>query len=436
MPALPPDVPAAAARSPATAAAFAIERARLALQSGAEPDPSLRALFIGALAQLIVGALQPAGGDPAYQALVLKTRDAEVEEHVGLGAQADADRRTVMAVLDAIAHPGKLRHAAPGERREALASLHALAKAHDWPALRAAAGALQAQGLDDDPRLRTSLEALLLQPGLARLERRLMLQSAPAVLHYEALCARSGPAAGTEAGAAKGAAAGRRGDAAEAEVVQALRTFADALERHEAGRHRYRVASRLMVPAGYPGSADKAKSEWDAALLHGADARPGAAAEIALLVEVKASPDAAVSDFRRLIAGLQRLALAKASATYDFRCAEGSSRIDGGSLQQLQPADDALPPQVIYCSTAPADAHVPMLSAASRGVLLTERASLAYAAELQAGGAPDPEALGHVWTELATASRLRAVLHQYDIARIVRDAMLHPQDLLAAIGPC
>jgi hypothetical protein len=436
MPALPHDAAAAAAHGPATAAAFAIEGARLAWRSGTEPGAALRTLFIEALAGLIRIALRPDDGDPAFQALVLRAQQAEVDEHVRLAAQAEADRRGVMAVLDAIAHPGKLRQMAPGARREALASLHRLARDHAWPALRTAAAELlshdlqHSHDLDDTPRLRSSLASLLQQPGLARLERGLALRSAPAVIRYEDLCARSGPAAGTEAGAAKGAAAARRGSTAEAEVVQALHRLAAAIGPRGPGGAGCRVASRLLVPAGFPGPADKAKSEWDAALVHEAGA--GAAADVALLVEVKASSDAAVSDFPRLMAGLQRLAQARSEAAYDFRSDQGSWRIGGASLRQLQPAGDALPPQVIYCSTAPADAHVPMLSAASRGVLLTERASLAFAAALAGGGSPDPDQLGPVWTELGSAARLRAVLHQYDIARIVREAMLHPHDLLAA----
>jgi hypothetical protein len=38
-----------------------------------------------------------------------------------------------------------------------------------------------------------------------------------------------------------------------------------------------------------------------------------------------------------------------------------------------------------------------------------------------------------VWEDLATAPRLRSALHQYDTARAVREAMVHPRDLLAAV---
>jgi len=432
MPALPADAAAASARGPATAIAFALEAARRAMQHGAAPDAALGMLFVRALAALIGAALRPAGGDPAYQALVLRTRDAEVDEHVWLAEQAEADRRTVLAGVDAIAHPGKLRSVAPGPQRDALAELHRLASAGAWAALRAAAAQLIAQP-SADGKLHATLGLLLQQPALARLERGTALHSLPAVARYRSLCALSGPAAGSEAAHAKGTAAAQRGHRAEAGAMQALQRIAETLQRRAPAAARYRVAGNLLVPAGFPGSASKAKNEWDAALLRTADAGADAPAEIALLVEVKASPEAAVSDVARLVAGLQRLAHAQAEASYAFASADGPVRLLGASLRALRPVGEALPPQVIYCCSAPAEPQVPMLSAASRGVLLSERASLAFAAALAAGEAPDPQRLGPVWQELGSAARLRGVLHQYDTARTVREAMLHPDDLLAAL---
>lgn len=433
MPPLPADATEAAARSPATAIAFAMEAARRAMREGASPAAALRALFIRSLAQLIAWALRPDGGDPAFQALVLKAHDPEVDEHVRLADQAQADRRSVLALVDAIAHPGKLRQQAPGAQREALLQLHQLAARSDWPALRAAATALRGSEAPGG-RLQATLDALLQHPALARLERGMALQPRPAVARYRSLCALGGPPAGSEAALAKGAAAAQRGSTAEAGTVQALHRIADALNRRAPGTARYRVASNLLVPAGFPGHASKAKNEWDAALLHGAEGSGSdAPVEIALLVEVKASPDAAVSDCARLVAGLQRLAQAQPGADYLFRSADGPLRLRGTALRALQPDGEALPPQVIYGCTTPAEERPPMLSAASRGVLLTERASLAYAGALAAGATPDPEELGRVWEELRTAARLQAVLHQYDTARRVREAMLHPDDLLAAL---
>jgi hypothetical protein len=74
-----------------------------------------------------------------------------------------------------------------------------------------------------------------------------------------------------------------------------------------------------------------------------------------------------------------------------------------------------------------------VLSAASKSVLLTEPASLAFARRWAAGEAPSHEELSPVWEALAGAPRLRAALHQWETTRAVREAMLHPQDLLAAL---
>jgi hypothetical protein len=73
-----------------------------------------------------------------------------------------------------------------------------------------------------------------------------------------------------------------------------------------------------------------------------------------------------------------------------------------------------------------------MLAAAARAVLLSEPASLAFATALVHGDEPPCERLLPVWEALAHAPRLRSALHQYDTARQVREAMLHPDDIAAA----
>jgi hypothetical protein len=89
---------------------------------------------------------------------------------------------------------------------------------------------------------------------------------------------------------------------------------------------------------------------------------------------------------------------------------------------------------VIYCCSAPAESPPQFLSAATKAVLLGERASLAFACELAEGKAPPPSALLDVWDALAKEPRLRSALYQFETARQVRSAMVHPLDLLSALG--
>jgi hypothetical protein len=93
-----------------------------------------------------------------------------------------------------------------------------------------------------------------------------------------------------------------------------------------------------------------------------------------------------------------------------------------------------LPPHVIYCCSAPPEAHPPVLSAASKAVLLGEPTSLAFADQVLAGQLPTPASLEPVWNALTTEPRLRSALHQYDTAQKARAAMLHPADLLASVA--
>lgn len=433
MPPLPADAAAAASRGADTALAFAIEAARTGLSHGVPPPREVRELFIRGLAQLIRSALAPRGGDPAFQAFVLQALDEQVAEYVRLGARRAANERAVRAAVDAIAHPGKLRAASAGPMRDALARLHDLTAAQAWPELgQAVQQALDLPAADEAP-VRQALRALRAHPSLEGLRRMEALQDHAAVQRYRALGAQQGPAAGSAAAAAQGRCAARVGEDAERATAQALQAIARWLNSGAAdGAAGYRVLRSLRTPPGFPGDAGKAKDEWDAAIVHAHGPQDPVA--IVLLAEVKASAAAATSDASRLYRGLLRLAHARQDASYLFPTADGPVRIGGASLRALRPHGRALPPQVIYCCTAPADAQPQMLSAASQAMLLAEPASLAFADRLTRGAPPGDDALAPVWDALATAPRLRSALHQWDTARAVREAMLHPEDLLQACG--
>ncbi|MDB5750433.1 MAG: hypothetical protein JWP65_854, partial [Ramlibacter sp.] len=403
---------------------FAIEAAR----AGTLPPAQVRDLFTLSLAALVRRALAPEGGDPVFQALVLHAGSEPVREHVRLATRAAADRRTLRAAIDAVAHPGKLRDMPAAALRDALARLHALLESGAWAQLHAATQAtlVHASG---DARLHAALASLLAEPALERLQRGDALRPVADVQRYLALAQQRGPPAGSELAAAQGRASARLGSDAEAATLQALRTIAGLLEEgRPAGR--YRAVAGLRTPAGFPGAADKAKDEWDGAIVRtdaGADA-----ADVLLLAEVKAAPAAATPDFARLVRGLERLAQAGAETTYLFPTAGGELRIRGASLRRLLPHRDALPAHVVYCCAA-MEAQPQPLGAATRAVLLAEPATVAFARQL-AGGEPAPhDALAPVWQDLTTAPRLRSALNQYRTAVAARDAMLHPDDLLAAV---
>jgi hypothetical protein len=433
MPPLPADAAAAAARGVDTALAFAIEAARTGQLHGLPPPRGVRELFIHGLAQLIRAALAPRGGDPAFQALVLQAQDDQVAEYVRLGSRRAADERIIRAAVAAIAHPGKLRAAPAGPMRDALERLHNLTAAQAWLALgQAVRQTLDLPDAGEAPE-REALRALQTHPALEGLRRMEALHDHAAVQRYRALGAQQGPAAGSAAAAAQGRSAARAGANAERATAQALQAVARWLNSGAADvAAGYRVLRSLRTPAGFPGDAGKAKDEWDAAIVHARGAQDPAA--IVLLAEVKASAAAATSDASRLYRGLLRLALARQDACYLFPTADGPVRIGGASLRALRPHGRALPPQVIYCCTAQADAQPQVLSAATKAVLLAEPASLAFADQLHRGTPPSDDALAPVWDALTTAPRLRSALHQWDTARAVRDAMLHPEDLLMACG--
>ncbi|NUZ07333.1 hypothetical protein [Piscinibacter koreensis] len=426
LPALPASVEEAAAEGPASALAFSIEHAREALARGATPAAELGHAFTAALDALIRSALQPGTGDAAFQAAVLQVRAPEVGTHARLAARHERDRRAARAAVDALAHPGKLRALPSGTWRDGLAGLHALAARDDWPAVTRALDALHADATAVDA---TALERVRAHPAIARLVRAAELATTPAVRHYESLRGDGGPRAGSAGAASTGKQAKRRGAATEARTLAALAAVATRLDAADPVGPRHRAVGGLLVPKGYPGDPVRAKNEWDAALVR--EAATADHGELCLLVEAKASPEAAHADLPRLWRGLRRLAEARAGSVYRFPTRDGMVALDGDSLRRLQPPASALPPTVFYCCDAPAD-HPQRLDAASRGMLLSEPACLAFAARLLDGALASSDELTPVWRDLLQARRLVAVLHQHANARTVREAMLHPDDLLAA----
>jgi hypothetical protein len=430
LPPLPADVPAAAASEPATAIAFALEAARVAHARRCAPAPDVPPLFTRALAELIGQALLPQHGDPGFQALVLQAGDASVDEFVRVAAARIADRRTVRATIDAIAHPGKLAGLPAGAWTQALQRLHQLAMASSWRELRRAIDQALTESGDVAGRQRAALAALLADPALLRLERGEALQQGGSVRRYRALCERRGASAGSAAAASQGRAAAHAGAAAETAAVRALDDVAAQLNRH-AGTDACHVLRNLRTPAGFPGAQRHGKQEWDAAIGRRID---GGRVEIVLLAEVKSSPAAATPDLPRLMRGLQRLAEAGAAGDQVLAAADGGARVSGASLQRLQPLDTAVPANVVYCCSAAPEPDPQVLAAAAKGALLADPASLAFAQRLLGGAAPSPAELAPLWQAVTTEPRWRGTLRQFETATAVREAMLHPDDLAAAVS--
>lgn len=418
MPALPPTLADARAAGSEAVLAFAIEAARLDMLQGRAPDAALGDAFVEALASSIRRAAE---GDPAFQAEVLRVRDPHVQAWVQLAAQAAGDERSVRSTVDAVAHPGKLRTLPEGPQRRSLEELHELAGAADWAELSSKSASLAASGFPDLRKLATS-------PALARLQESTALRSTDTVRQYLALRARSGPQVGSAAALDQGRASAREGDVAEQAAAASLGRVAALLDDGASPAHR--VVRGLRTPRELAAAGGEgAKEEWDVAIVRrmgdGTDA-------LVLLAEAKNAPAAATTDLPRLLRGLDQLSAADAQGVHAFRSAEGELRLRGDSLRALRPQVGALPAQVIYLCTAPAEARVVLLGASARARLLAEGASLQFAAALDGGGQPSPVGLVSVWEAVMREPRLRQVLAQYDTARRARDAMLHPDDLAAA----
>lgn len=464
------------APDPARSIAFAMENARLALAQGRSPVAESKRQFVDGLARMIHDAMQDEGGDPVFQAMVLRHRQASVREFASLSAHAESDLRAVHAAVNRIAHPAKQQREPPGPRRDALIRLHALAAAASWQELQHAAQQfLQMPVIADEAGSRRTLEFLANSAEVRQLQRLAVLCSNPLVLQYQSLWNRKLPDAGSAEAIAGGNASQKRGAAVEALAVQALQALADRLNKEAASsagtisaaadRHAlesYRVVSSMRVPASIPASHDRAKAEWDAVLLRRVDAAHGVAGDAAsdvankmanevagddaaaetsvdvavwdvcLLVEAKASIEAATNDLPQLLRGLALLAHARADSVYSFMTRQGQVLLSGASLHALENDWASLARTVLYCCDAPVEKMPRLLSAASRMQLLSAQSSLEFASAVSGGKHPDPECLGSLWHEMLASVRWKPVLNQYATLVQVRALMVHPDDLMSS----
>ncbi|WP_395894922.1 3-deoxy-D-arabino-heptulosonate 7-phosphate synthase [Cupriavidus cauae] len=434
--------------SPATALAVTIEQARLALANGEIPGAALKHLFVESLARMVREAIRPDAGDPAFQAMVLRHRVPQVHEYASLAARAEQDRRLVLAAVNAVAHPNKPQRGASGPQREAMTHLHAAASASSWAALHDTVRRLLAMpaisnevpnAAPNAAPLQPALAQLLDSPALERLRQLEALSSDAQVRQYRSLWDRQGPRSGTATATAQGASSRQRGAAAEALAAQALRALAQRLNDAEGTSAPYRVVTSMRVPASLPASHERAKTEWDAVLLRQANTEDEAddetpAWDVCLLVEAKASVDAATTDLPRLLRGLRLLAHAEQHVTYAFQTEQGTVRLRGASLSALPTDEAGLASKVLYCSDAPAESHPRVLSAASRMQLLSAPATLEFASKLIETQQAEARDLEPVWHQLLESPQWSAVLNQYRALRRVRELMVHADDLLAAIG--
>lgn len=431
LPPLPADVDAARAAGIEATLAFAIDGLRQAVDAGRPPPLELQQVFTEALAARVELALrEPPEGDPAFQAALLRAEEPAVDEHVRLADAAAGDRRSLRLQVDAIAHPGKLaRH--PEAMREGLARLHRLAESQVWPLLRPALAELQASLPADDP-LQASLAALQASPALQRLERAAVLLVEEPVQRYRVLSDLAGPAAGSAEAQAQGQQAAQTGAEAEQDSVQMLERIAALLQQQASDAWQLWVPRNLRMPRGFPGEASHAKAEWDAAIV--ASPAAGGPGQLLLLVEVKSSPAAAGPDLPRLVRGLQRLAQAEATQSYELPSADGPVRLQGASLRRLLPAGAALPPQVVYFCQAARETRPGWLTPASRAQLLAQPATLAFGQRLLRGEPVGHPTLLPAWQDLASAPRLRSVLLQGETLRAARECLLRPSDLLYEVS--
>ena len=423
MPPLPPGADAAAAIGSDASLAWAIEQRRLALQQGLPAPAHAATAFVDALATTIAKAVDAQRGDPAFQATLARQGSPTVQAYLQRKGQAAADRRAVMASVNRLAHPARLSGLPPAVQ-QARRALHRLAQSQDWQGLRAA---LTGQA---DPS--AAWHDLAGHPGLQRLGEWQALRARPEVQCFVQLAARAGPAAGSEAALQQGHAAGRRGEASEQRAHQALVQCVERLN-HRSRDTEHRVVRGLKCPAGFTDSGSQAKQEWDLALLRRQRNEPAWC--LVALVEVKSAPEAAEADWPRLLRGLQRLAQARADEVMRWPSADGAVDLKGNSLRGVLPEGQQLPLQVFYACAATQARPPAWISARAKAVLLSHPASLAHGLRLQAGEAADREGLRQVWQALEDAGPLRGALHQYEVASLVRAAMLHPDDVAACAPP-
>lgn len=435
LPALPPlpSDDAAPGQPPGTVLALVIEHARRALEAGQAPADRLQRLFATAMDALIREAMQPDGGDPAYQAVVLRHQAASVREYDALMAGMLQDRRGVLALVNALAHPGKLQGRPATPWRETLASLHDAARRETWDQLADIAARLLTQAAPDPgPDSATQLQALLAAPALQRLRDIHALREDGQVRQYLALQAQQGPRAGSRAAAEQGAIARRRGMEVETSAIRALHTWAQRL--NTAGSHTppYRVVSSMRVPAALASAQAGGKTEWDVVLLKQAPGCTGSPCwDIRLLIEAKASVDAISPDLPRLLRGLRLMAAADPARSYRFQCREGGITVRGRSLQGLDDTDEAtLASRVMYCSDDRAGTPARLLGAASRMQLLSAPESVAHAVALAVSGPVSAQGLTLLWRAILHEPRWNAVRMQYPLLERGRKLMVHVDDMV------
>lgn len=414
---------------------WAAERARSVLERGGTPDEALKQTFIDALARTIREAMRAQAGDPAFQAMVLGHGHAHVRDYASLSAQAGQDRRQLQTAINAIAHPARRERMSPGALRNALARLHSAASAGSWGELDSILRDLLAMpGIGQDTPLAGSLARLRDGPALARLKRLEALSSHESVHRYQALREARGPRPGSATATEQGDASQKRGRAVEASAARAIGALARLLDEAEGGGERFRVVTSMRVPSSIPADPDRAKTEWDAVLLRRAVSADEAPVwDICLLVEAKASVEAATTDLPRLLRGIGLLTHAEEDVVYSFQAREGRVRLRGASLRALATDEAGLARTVLYCSDAPVETPPRLLGAASRMQFLSARPSLEFAAGLADRREADPRLLEPVWCDLLHSPRWRAVLNQYRTLCQARALMVHVDDLAAAI---
>ncbi|HLT98497.1 MAG TPA: 3-deoxy-D-arabino-heptulosonate 7-phosphate synthase [Burkholderiaceae bacterium] len=425
--------------------AVVMEHARRALAEGQQPGPQLKQRFLHCLETLLRDAMQPEGGDPTFQALVLRHQSEVVQEYVALAVQQAQDTRRLHALLNAFAHPAKLARMPVSEPRKRLEALQEHAAQARWSQTASLVSELLSKTEDGfwgelDPAVHTGLHRMQQDASLLRLQRLEVLTREPEVQRYQALWERQGPPANSHAAAQNGAEGRLRGNNVETLTKEALQALADFLNARVEGSP-YRVVTAMYVPAALAAHQEGGKTEWDAVLLRRvaeADPHEGAESaltddaalwEVSLLVEAKASPDSVATDFPRLLRGLKVLAQADEHRNYPFKAREGIFLLRGAQLARLPTEVETLDNMVLYTSDAPADRNPRLLSAAARMQLMSSPEGIAYATAVSGGGTGDAHGLDALWTQLLHAPQWTPILQQYHTISQARALMVHVDDL-------
>lgn len=471
--------------------AVVIDDARQAQAEGKVPSFELKQAFIAALEHLIRDAMGAAmatvedqfksgwtdavppedysgkaAGEPAFQALVLRHRSPQVKEYVALSSSIRQDRQQLVRAINAVAHPGKLQHMPTGWQRDAMGALHRAlpiassdsktgpaaseddaptAESHaDSKSVKSSSWSVFADTLravltmpqiNTESDLKHQLQELLQSQALLRLQRFDALTMEDDVRQYQALVDRQGPRSGSNTAAAQGAASRQHGQAVEGEAAQVFRARVNRMNRQYAASSeamQYQLVTSMHVPASLADGASHAKTEWDVVVLEKAGNAPDIW-DLRLLMEVKASADAAVTDFPRLLRGLELLAQADADTVYTFETAQGSIKIRGGSLVGLSTDDATLKKTVRYWCAAPPVLTAQALNPANRMRLLSTPACVDYASRLLLDQKTDSVLLEPVWDELLESPRLRPVLLHGAIVRSVKGLMIGLDDRSAVM---